>query len=361
MRLVLVRHGEAHAGFRGVIGGRLGCAGLTPHGRRQAEALRDHLATSGRVTADVLLVSVLPRAIETAQIIAPALGLEIAPHECDLCEVHTGEADGLAWEEYSVRYGSFDMEAEPDRVFAPEGESWNSFHERVGRLLQRLAADHPDETVVAVCHAGVIMASMRTLLGLPHPGRGTQLRPSNTGLTEWEHDPVLDRWSLHAFNETGHLLTMTNPREYTVEAARRAAERDELGAWVAEFLASPGSDNAALAHGLTHPPRTWIGPVRLPLDQLHRLAGPADHPVLVAVDEDDWRDDVDDLEAKVEEGWEPPPMVVTYRDGQLVLEDGNHRAEGLRRAGEQEAWAVVSFESPAERDRFLERSAQLES
>jgi probable phosphoglycerate mutase len=206
MRLILVRHGDAHAGFSGVIGGQAGCAGLTELGRRQAEALRDHLATSGRVRADVLLVSVIPRAIETAQIIAPALGLEIAGHECDLCEVHTGTADGLAWEEYQVRYGSFDMEAEPDRLFAPEGDSWNSFHERVQRLLDRLAADHPDETVVAVCHAGVIMASMRCLLGLAQPGRGTQLRPSNTGLTEWEHDPVLDRWTLHAFNEAGHLL-----------------------------------------------------------------------------------------------------------------------------------------------------------
>jgi broad specificity phosphatase PhoE len=206
MRLILVRHGEAHAGFSGVIGGQKGCAGLTPLGRRQAEALRDHLATSGRVKADRLLVSTLPRAIETAQIIGPGLGLEIAGHECDLCEVHTGTADGLAWEEYTATYGSFDMEAEPDRVFAPEGDSWNTFHERVEGLLQRLAADHPEETVVAVCHAGVIMASMRVLLGLSHSGRGTQLRPTNTGLTEWEHDVVLDRWSLHSFNETGHLL-----------------------------------------------------------------------------------------------------------------------------------------------------------
>jgi hypothetical protein len=154
---------------------------------------------------------------------------------------------------------------------------------------------------------------------------------------------------------------MTDPQVFTVEAARRAAERDELAGWVAEFLASPGSDNAPLAHRLAVPPRTWIGPVQLPLDQLNRLAGPADHPVLVAVDEDEWRDDVADLHEKVEEGWEPPPMVVTYRDDQLVLEDGNHRAEGLRRAGEEEAWCVVSFESPEERDRFLARSAQLES
>ena len=145
------------------------------------------------------------------------------------------------------------------------------------------------------------------------------------------------------------------PETFTVEDARRAAERDELGPWVARFLASPGSDNAALGHALTHPPRFWIGPVRLPLRHLHRLAGPPGHPALVTVDEDEWRDDVDHLEEKVEEGWEPPPMIVTYRDEQLVLEDGNHRTEGLRRAGEEGAWAVVSFETAEERDAFLAR------
>jgi probable phosphoglycerate mutase len=206
MRLVLVRHGEAHAGFSGVIGGRTGCTGLTERGRQQAEALRDHLAATGRVRADVLIVSEIPRAIETAQIIGPGLGLEIARQECDLCEVHTGEADGLAWEEYTATYGSFDMQSEPDRRFAPEGDSWNSFHERVQGLLERLAADHPDETVVAVCHAGVIMAALRGILGLPHDGGSARLQPTNTGLTELEHDPVLDRWTLHSFNETSHLL-----------------------------------------------------------------------------------------------------------------------------------------------------------
>jgi hypothetical protein len=152
---------------------------------------------------------------------------------------------------------------------------------------------------------------------------------------------------------------MSDAERFTVRSARGAAERGELGAWVARFLASPGSDNAPLAHKLTHPPRSWIGPVRLRIDQLNRLAGPSDHPVLVPVEDDDWREDVEDLEEKVEQGWEPPPVVVTFRDGQLHLEDGNHRAEGLRRAGEKGAWAVVSFESPEDRDRFLARSTRL--
>ena len=156
--------------------------------------------------ADVLLASVLPRAIETASIIAPGLGLEISGRDCDLCELHTGEADGLTWSEYAARYGSFDMEAEPDRAFAPSGESWNGFHERVQRTLERVARDYAGQTVVAVCHAGVIMVSMRVLLGIPYAGAGARLRPTNTGLTEWEHDASLGRWTLHAFNDASHLL-----------------------------------------------------------------------------------------------------------------------------------------------------------
>ena len=210
MRLMLVRHGEAYAGFNGVVAGVAGCTGLTPTGRRQAEALRDHLAASNRFHADALLVSLLPRAIETAEIIAPALGVEIAAPRCDLCEVHPGDADGLEWAEYNLRYGSFDMEAEPDRVFAPAGESWNSFHQRVKTMLDDIARDHADQHVVAVCHAGVIMASLRALLGVDASKR-TQLRPTNTGLTEWEHETSLDRWTLRTFNETSHLLGLDVP------------------------------------------------------------------------------------------------------------------------------------------------------
>jgi probable phosphoglycerate mutase len=204
VQLVLIRHGEAHAGFVGPIAGPTGCAGLTERGRRQAELLRTHLAATGRVHADVLVASTLPRAIETAELIAPGLGLAVAEHDRDLCEVHTGVADGMDWQVYNERFGPFDMELEPDRPFAPGGESWNGFHARVRATLERLASEYPDETVVAVCHAGVIMASMRLLLGIDHPDISAQLRPDNTGLTEWEHFGA--RWTLRAYNEAVHLV-----------------------------------------------------------------------------------------------------------------------------------------------------------
>jgi broad specificity phosphatase PhoE len=208
MRLILVRHGEAYAGLHGLVPGPRGCGGLTPHGRRQAEALRDHLCDTGRLRADVLVASLLPRAIETAAVIAPALGVTTFAQDCDLCEVHTGDADGMPWEDYLGRYGSLDMVAEPDRAFAPAGESWNGFHLRVEALLGRLAQEHPGRTVVAVCHAGVISASLRVLLGISRAAIGARLHPTNTGLTEWDHEAGLDRWTLHTYNDAGHLLAL---------------------------------------------------------------------------------------------------------------------------------------------------------
>ncbi len=150
---------------------------------------------------------------------------------------------------------------------------------------------------------------------------------------------------------------MSSDPEFSTDGARAAAARDELADWVARFLCSPGSDNAGLAHLLTEQePRAWLGPVQLPLDQLHRLAGPPDQPVLTPVEDHEWRDDVDDLARRIKEGHEPAPVVVTHKGDHLMVEDGNHRLEALRRAGEDEAWAIIGFEEPEERDRFIARS-----
>jgi hypothetical protein len=75
--------------------------------------------------------------------------------------------------------------------------------------------------------------------------------------------------------------------------------------------------------------------------------------VLCPVDDDYWDDRVDDMAERIEEDdWDPAPVIVSYRARQLVLEDGNHRVESLRRAGQREAWAVIGFENEADRDAF---------
>ncbi len=146
---------------------------------------------------------------------------------------------------------------------------------------------------------------------------------------------------------------MTDEQDFTVATARQAAERDELAEWVRRFLASPGSDNAPLGEKLATQPLWWAGPLELPIDQLNRLAGPPGEPVIVEVDEEEWRDDVDELADRVADGLEPPPVVATMKDGQLVLEDGNHRVEALRRAGRTSAWGVVGFPDRSGRDAFV--------
>jgi hypothetical protein len=144
---------------------------------------------------------------------------------------------------------------------------------------------------------------------------------------------------------------MSNQEKFSVDSAREAAARDEVDGWVADFLSSSGSDNAALAEELTSKPRWWLGPVQVPFNQLNRLAGPPGEPALCPLEDHDL-ERVEGMEESIEEGWDPPPLIVSFRDGQLVLEDGNHRVEGLRRTGVREGWAVVCFDDPEDRDAF---------
>ena len=139
---------------------------------------------------------------------------------------------------------------------------------------------------------------------------------------------------------------------FDLTSARKAAARDETALWVGEFLASPGSDNEILAAALAQKEHWWIGPIRVQLDDLVRLAGPEDD-ALVHVNEARWDGDVGEMEDSLERGWEPPPLLAEYQDGRLVLQDGNHRFEALVRANEREAWVLVFFDNPSDRDAFV--------
>jgi hypothetical protein len=138
---------------------------------------------------------------------------------------------------------------------------------------------------------------------------------------------------------------------FDLASARRAAERGETALWVGDFLASRGSDNEVLASALALRKHWWVGPISLPLRALTRLAGPEDD-VLCPVADDEWEDDVSDMEESVEQGWEPPPLLAEFQRGRLLLQDGNHRYEALVRSGARRGWTLVYFDNPGERDAF---------
>jgi probable phosphoglycerate mutase len=157
--------------------------------------------------ADALYTSVLARSIETASIIAPGLAPHPAPvADCDLCELHPGEADGLSWEEFRVRYGEPDWDADPDSAVAPGGESWTGFVRRASDAVARATQAHPGGLVVVVCHAGVIESTLLSFLPVAvHRGR-LRLPTQHTSLTEWELGPL--GWRLMRYNDAAHLHTV---------------------------------------------------------------------------------------------------------------------------------------------------------
>jgi ParB-like nuclease domain len=106
-----------------------------------------------------------------------------------------------------------------------------------------------------------------------------------------------------------------------------------------------------LAAALAQKRHWWLGPIRVRLDDLVRLAGPEEE-ALVRVAPDVWEGDVEEMQESLEQGWEPPPLLAEYQDGRLLLQDGNHRYEALVRAREREAWVLVYFDDPVERDGF---------
>ena len=185
-RIVLVRHGESRAQELGILGGHDGCTGLSGLGREQVAALRDRLLRTGELSdAAALYASVMPRAIETAEILAPALaGLEVRP-ECDFCEGHPGEADGLTWTEFDERFPA-SPRWDADSRRAPGWETWREMGDRVARALESLVERHAGETIVVACHGGVVVHAMLHYLGLGVTGGGRAwIAPDNSSLTEW--------------------------------------------------------------------------------------------------------------------------------------------------------------------------------
>jgi probable phosphoglycerate mutase len=209
IRLVLVRHGESVAQVEGVLSGHDTCRGLSPAGRAQAEALRDRLLASGELgTVDAVYTSILPRTIETAEIMSPVLDGIVPTAECEWCEIHVGEAEGITWETFQSRYEAFGDPEDPTRELIPRAETWSDFYSRIGGRLDRLVSEHRGECVVVVCHGGVIGAVFAHLDDSPlreaHRGmRGLTDDLANTSLSEWRLTG--DEWQLVRYNDAAHL------------------------------------------------------------------------------------------------------------------------------------------------------------
>jgi probable phosphoglycerate mutase len=201
-RLFLIRHGESVSTYERRIGGSLSCGGLTELGRRQATALAERLERTGEIDADVLLTSTMRRAHETAQLIAPALDRPLVL-EAGVREHEPGpEVDGMSFDDFEARYGTPNWDTDPFVVGFPGGETLADFTHRAARALHHIVHEHADQTIVVVCHAGVINAGLRSFMQVPFVG-GFDLYTLNTSITELDNHG--ERWRLLRYNDAAHL------------------------------------------------------------------------------------------------------------------------------------------------------------
>jgi broad specificity phosphatase PhoE len=144
----LARHGETAYNAERRFQGQ-GAVGLSEHGRAQAHELAD--AAAGHAFAS-LWCSPLPRARETADIVAERIGLELQ-EDPRLMETDTGEWTDVPFAEAEAadpgRFAAW-VAGAPDFAF-PGGESFAEQQERVVAALEDIRAAGPLPALV-VCH-----------------------------------------------------------------------------------------------------------------------------------------------------------------------------------------------------------------
>jgi probable phosphoglycerate mutase len=205
--VLLVRHGESRAASPDrpfpLVDGH-GDPELHPNGHEQAQRVAKRLR---HLPISAVYVTNLRRTAETAAPLCGELGL--APIvEPGLREVHLGEWEGGL---YRIKAQQNDpvyqrMLAEERWDVIPGAECFEALNTRCVGALQRIAARHPDQLVVAVVHGGVIGHILAHVTG----SKPFAFHGADNGSIS--HIVIAgQRTILRCFNDTSHLTTEVPP------------------------------------------------------------------------------------------------------------------------------------------------------
>jgi probable phosphoglycerate mutase len=159
--LLLVRHGQTPT-TGATLPGRAKGLHLAETGRVQAGSAAARIAGLRNVTA--VYASPLERTRETAAPIAKALGLKVKTDR-GLLECEFGEWTGAKLSDLRKKPEWQTVQQHPSGFRFPGGESFTEMQSRMTATLDRLAAHHRGETIVAVSHADPIKAAVAHALG----------------------------------------------------------------------------------------------------------------------------------------------------------------------------------------------------
>lgn len=199
-RLVLVRHGSTEHSPHRRFSGRTDLP-LAPQGEQQAAALaaRDLAAEFGPFAA--VVSSPLRRCRQTAAAIAGSGAVLVVD---ELVETDFGAFEGLTAGEARREHpdGFAAWTASPDTA-PPDGESFTTVDERVGRARNALVAGYPDGTLLVVTHVTPIKLLVRFALDASYAVlHRLYLDTASVSVIDVRSDGSA---SLRLFNDTSHL------------------------------------------------------------------------------------------------------------------------------------------------------------
>jgi broad specificity phosphatase PhoE len=180
--LLLARHGETDWNRDGRFQGHADTP-LNNLGREQARALAEEVAD-----VDVIYSSDLRRAIETAQVVADRLGLEVRV-DSRLRERSFGGWEGLTRQEIEEAFrDDYERWRTGESFGAEDAESHEAFAERIEAFLADVLARHPEETVLVITHGGSIRVIQAVASGLNYLRDRRSIRAvANGSLARYAH------------------------------------------------------------------------------------------------------------------------------------------------------------------------------
>ncbi len=207
MKLYVIRHGQSYVNLRDWNGGNVD-AGLTDLGKKQADALAKWLPSEVK-KVDHLYCSTMMRARETA---APVqLTYDIKPvYDDRIREIGNNRMDSQPWPSDNLpEYGDFWGTERPFHSITPKregGESLMHFRLRIGSFVEDLLEAHFGETVMIVCHGGVIEAFYDHLFNIGHR-KACEMWSKNTAVAHFEYIkyPNRETWRVYYHNRAEHL------------------------------------------------------------------------------------------------------------------------------------------------------------
>jgi probable phosphoglycerate mutase len=199
-RVILLRHGQTKLSVERRYSGR-GDHPLTELGLEQAARAAQRLSKVDDIAA--IISSPLQRAVQTAQKLGDATGLEVVTHQ-GLIETDFGTWEGLTFAEAAQQDPEVHRRWLGDTsVRPPDGESFDEVNARVRKARTEIIARYGGKTLVLVSHVTPIKTLLRQALDVG-PQFLFRMHLDLTGVSIAEFYPD-GHASVKLVNDTSHL------------------------------------------------------------------------------------------------------------------------------------------------------------